>query len=244
MPDRPRLAIVLRRPPTSYLGTIRSRSRTGLLAPTTSRPPAGRARATAPATSYGVGSPSSGQQPVQGPARRVVCRLPAVEPVRVVGRRRRPAARRRARPPRTAARSTPPGSAPTAPPRRRAASAVARGGSGSDARRPPLAPPRRRAGRRGGGGRYGSRRPRSGCRSSARPAAASAPARRAPAPAAPRRRPATTTVLGPCGDRVRDSVDRDVSRCQPGVRAARNPQTNGEADPTGRSAPTGRRAGR
>ena len=59
MPERPRLAMVLRRPPTSYRGTIRSRSRTGLEAPTTSSPPRGSARATAPATSYGVRSASS-----------------------------------------------------------------------------------------------------------------------------------------------------------------------------------------
>ena len=57
MPDRPRLAITLRRPPTSYGATIRSRSRIGLEAPTTSSPSRGRARLTAPATSYGVSRP-------------------------------------------------------------------------------------------------------------------------------------------------------------------------------------------
>ena len=44
MPDRPRLAIILRRLPTSYAGPSRSRSRIGFEAPTTRWPPGGRAR--------------------------------------------------------------------------------------------------------------------------------------------------------------------------------------------------------
>ena len=59
MPDRPRLASTLRRSPTAYGATIRSRSRTGLEAPTTSSPSGGRARLTAPATSWGVSSGSA-----------------------------------------------------------------------------------------------------------------------------------------------------------------------------------------
>ena len=59
IPDRPRLAITRRRSPTGAGRAIRSRSRIGLDAPTTSRPPAGKARETAPATSYGVSDGSS-----------------------------------------------------------------------------------------------------------------------------------------------------------------------------------------
>ena len=54
MPDSPRLATTLRRAPTRQPCSIRSRSRIGLEAPTCSSPSGGRARATAPATSYGV----------------------------------------------------------------------------------------------------------------------------------------------------------------------------------------------
>ena len=53
-PARPRLASTIRRSPTGWAPAIRSRSRIGLLAPTTSSPPGGLAASTTRATSYGV----------------------------------------------------------------------------------------------------------------------------------------------------------------------------------------------
>ena len=53
MPASPRFATTIRRSPTGYGCAIRSRSRIGLLAPTKSIPPGGRAALTVAATAYG-----------------------------------------------------------------------------------------------------------------------------------------------------------------------------------------------
>ena len=139
--------MTLRRPPTSYLGTIRSRSRIGLEAPTTSSPPAGRARATAPATSYGVRSASAREQRVEraAPTRRSAARH-AVEPGGVVGCLDDRPGLEVLRRPGTAARSRRPARHGRAPRRRRAAAAASPGGTAWGGRTPRPARPRRPSG--------------------------------------------------------------------------------------------------
>ena len=67
-------------PPRGYGATIRSRSRTGLEAPTKSRPPGGTAALTAPATCCGVSRPRAASSPSSRRRDVGVAALPLVEP--------------------------------------------------------------------------------------------------------------------------------------------------------------------
>ncbi len=91
MPERPRLAITLRRSPTAYGATIRSRSRIGLEAPTTSSP-LGRDRPADGAGDLVRREPGlGGEQPVEPPGDLGVGGAPLREPVvAVVGPARQP----------------------------------------------------------------------------------------------------------------------------------------------------------
>ena len=198
MPARPRLASTIRRSPTGWAVAIRSRSRIGLLAPTTSRPPGGLAALTAAATSYGVRPGCSATKASMRSTQRAVRRAPLLEPAGVV----RPSARdrRRARRrPGTAGPASDPACAPRRPRRRRAPAAAAPAGTGSGGRTRRPARSGRRARCRAAAGRCGSgsrpvRDPLLGSASSGHPACSAST--RAGGPASS---PATTTVRGPGG---------------------------------------------